>query len=126
MAYLRKLDDTFLRFRGAGGSPGFLGVQWSIMNQTPKIEPVIYLLTGLLVFFTVAIFCAEWWFKSDGAFFQAIAAILGMIAGSLMTKVKTDHDSSNATLPGTTTEVHQLTKTPPDPPVLQEGPPSAS
>ena len=125
MAYLRKLDDTFLRFRGAGGSPGFLGVQWSIMNH-PKMDPVIYLLTGLLVFFTIATFLAEWLFKTDGAFFQTIAALLSMIAGSLMTKIKTDHDSSNATLPGTTTEVHQLTKTPPDPPVLQEGPPSAS
>jgi hypothetical protein len=63
------------------------------MNPTPsKIEPVVYLLTGLLIFFTLATFLAEWWFRTDGAFFQSISNMLSMIAGALMMKIKVDLD----------------------------------
>ena len=54
------------------------------------IEPVVWLLSALLVFFTASLFCAEWWFKSDAQFFQVIAAAFGGMSGALLTKIKVD------------------------------------
>ena len=54
------------------------------------IEPVVWLLAALLIFFTGALFCSEWWFKSDAQFFQVMAAAFGGMSGALLTKIKVD------------------------------------
>lgn len=75
-----------------------------------KLDPNVKLLAVLLIFFSVLMFLSEWWFRSDGAFFQGIAGgfsgILGALLG-LMTK-RNDHT------PDTEPEVPPVT--PPEPP----------
>lgn len=54
-----------------------------------KLDPNVKLLAVLLIFFSLMMFLSEWWFRSDGAFFQGIASgfsgVLGALLG-LMTK----------------------------------------
>ena len=52
-----------------------------------KIEPVVLLLTILLIFFTGTLFLAEWWFKADGQFYQTIAGLVTGIGGALLLRI---------------------------------------
>jgi len=54
----------------------------------PRIEPIIYLLAGLLVFFTLCLFAAEHWFATDGQIFQVISGLLTGISGAMLMRVK--------------------------------------
>jgi hypothetical protein len=57
-----------------------------------KLEPTVILLAVLLVFFTAALFFAEWWFKGDAQFFQAIAGLVSGIGGALLLRITGKQD----------------------------------
>ena len=56
--------------------------------RVSKIDPLVLLLTALTLIMIVALFLAEWWFRQDGAFFQAIAGITATTSGALFMRVK--------------------------------------
>jgi hypothetical protein len=53
-----------------------------------KVEPIVLLLFGAMVFFTVCLFIAEKWFGTDGQLFQVISGLLTGIAGAFLMRVK--------------------------------------
>ena len=63
-----------------------------------KIDPMVVLLAALLIFFTVALFFAEWWFKTDGQFYQTVAGLTTGISGALLLKI-TSHTPKPPDLP---------------------------
>ena len=66
-----------------------------------KLEPTVILLTGLTVFFTVCLFLAEFFFKSDAQFYQTIAGLATGISGALLLKITgLTHVSSKPEQPG--------------------------
>jgi hypothetical protein len=52
-----------------------------------RIDPVVRLLTFMVVLFLAATFCAEWWFKSDAQFFQVISGLVTGAFGALLLKI---------------------------------------
>ena len=82
-----------------------------------KLDPIVVLLTGLQMFFTLALFFAEWWFNSDAQFYQTIAATMSGIAGALLMKI-TGHGNQGGgpTSTDTTTTTQQHTESEPSAP----------
>ncbi len=56
--------------------------------QTEKIEPILLLLTGLIIFFACMLVFVEKFFASDGQVFQVISNILSGIAGAFIMRIK--------------------------------------
>jgi hypothetical protein len=56
------------------------------------LDPVVKLLTGLVIFFVFALFLAEWWFKSDGQFYQTLAGLATTASGGLMLRITGKQD----------------------------------
>lgn len=56
--------------------------------STEKIEPVLLLLVGVMLFFVLTLFLAEYWFQSDSQLFQVMAQLLSGIAGAFMGRIK--------------------------------------
>lgn len=87
---------------------------------------MIILLTALVIFFTFAAFAAEWLFRSDAVFFQAIVGLLSTASGALFMKIRTDYSAPAPPLPGSTivtdtdTHAREVVKTPPNPPEVPE------
>ena len=86
------------------------------MNQH-KLEPIVLLLTLLVVFFTVALFVAEYRFRDDAVFFQALVgmatgvlgALLGIITGKRSAdaiEAKKNTATADATIGTGPTDVH--------------------
>ena len=71
------------------------------MNPPIKIEPVIWLLSFLVIVFLVATFAAEAFFKSDAVFFQAIVSGLSAFSGALLMRVTGRQPSGNDPTPFT-------------------------
>ena len=88
-------------------------------QATARIEPVVYLLTGLVVFFTFALFAAERYFKDDAVFFQSIVGILTTASGALFMKIKTDNTPQSPQVPQVP-QIPQLPQTE-DPAVVKDG-----
>ncbi len=76
-----------------------------------NIEPVILLLTALLVFFTCALFAAEHFFNSDSQLFQVLSGLLTAISGALLMRVKPREPADPKT--STTVETTQKIDHPP-------------
>jgi len=72
-----------------------------------KLEWSIRLLAFFLVFFTVALFFAEMYFKSDAEFFTVIASAFSGVLGALLGMLTGNKP------PGSTVTVDQATNTPP-------------
>ncbi len=56
--------------------------------MSEKIEPVLKLLVGCLVFSVLALFASEIWFKEDSQLFQVLAGLVTGFGASLLTRVK--------------------------------------
>lgn len=77
----------------------------------PKIEPVLVLLSVLVLVFTGCLFASEHWFPMDGQIFQVISGLLTGFGGALLMRVKpaskpedaADH-LSTTTITSSTTE----------------------
>lgn len=52
------------------------------------IEPVLLLLSALLMFFTVLLFCSSSLYPTDGQIFQVISGLVTGFAGALLMRVK--------------------------------------
>ncbi len=65
---------------------------------TNKIEPIVLLLTFLVIFFSVVLVGIAKFLSSDGQTFQIIAGLVTGFAGSLLTRIKTkgEPDSSDS------------------------------
>lgn len=61
------------------------------------VEPVLKLLTALMVFFTLALFACERFFSSDTQVFQVICGLLTAISGAFMMRVKPAHQGPDVT-----------------------------
>lgn len=68
-----------------------------------QIEPIVLLLAALLIFFTLAAFAAEYFFKDDAVFFQAIFGIASGVSGALMMRVKPREAAESTTTTGLST-----------------------
>ena len=53
-----------------------------------KIDPVLYMLIGGMVFFTVILFASEIWFSSDSQLFQVVAGVLTGFTGAFFGRLK--------------------------------------
>jgi hypothetical protein len=58
-----------------------------MMNQQTKLDQVVWLLAGLLVFFTATLFLAEWLFGTDGQFYQTVAGLATGVSGALLMRI---------------------------------------
>ena len=71
----------------------------------PKIEPVLYLLTFLVLVFTCSLFASEHFFPNDGQIFQVVSNLLSGFGGALLMRVKpaakTPDDPPGTTLSST-------------------------
>lgn len=59
-----------------------------LSHMSGKVEPIVLLPFGAMVFFTGCLFAAEKWFNSDGQIFQVISGLLTGIAGAFLMRVK--------------------------------------
>ena len=59
-----------------------------------KIEPILYLLSALIVLFTSVLIGVEWAFKDDAQVFQVVASILSGLAGAFMARIKPANQNS--------------------------------
>ena len=83
------------------------------MTSTMKgLDPVVRLLAGLLVFFTLVLIVTDWFFKSEGQVFQVFSNALSGIVGALLMRVKPDSPAP----PGTHTVSASVTETSAEPP----------
>jgi hypothetical protein len=56
--------------------------------KSEKVEPIIWVLVGLIALFTTAIVYAEHMFKSDGQIFQVFSGGLTTCLGALAMRIK--------------------------------------
>jgi hypothetical protein len=57
-----------------------------------RLEPTVILLATLLVFFTGALFLAEWLFKGDSQFYQTVAGLVTSVGGALLLRITGKQD----------------------------------
>lgn len=79
-------------------------------SKREPLEPVLILLSGLMIFFTAMIFVAEHFFASDGQIFQVISGLLTGISGAFLMRIKprgpaTPDDPHNTVVSSTTQTV---------------------
>lgn len=53
-----------------------------------RLEPIIKLLSALMIFFTAALFLCVLKFSDDGQLFQVISGLLTAISGGFMMRIK--------------------------------------
>lgn len=82
------------------------------MNDKQKVPPIIRLLTGLLVFLVIVCVLVSKWSPSDGQMFQVLAGVLTTTLGILANQIMPDTKKNPP--PGSITDVHQITQTPPE------------
>lgn len=78
------------------------------------LDPVVRLLAGLLVFFTLVLIITDWFFKSEGQVFQVFSNALSGVVGALLMRVKAEEHPKDP--PGTHTVSASITETPAEPP----------
>lgn len=77
-----------------------------------RIEPVLLLLTILVLAFCGMLFAAEHWFVSDSQLFQVISGLVTGFSGALLMRVKPRSERGDpGTEPDTTTTVTTPTAT---------------
>jgi hypothetical protein len=79
------------------------------MSSDPKVEPVepiIWLLSGMILVLLIALFVDEIFFSSDGQIFQVIAGLVSGVTGAFLARIKPANktDSHTSDTPTTTTE----------------------
>jgi uncharacterized membrane-anchored protein len=79
-----------------------------------KIEPILYLLAAMMIFFTAVLIGVEWGFHDDAQVFQVVATILSGIAGAFTIRIKPANQSA-LQAPGSTSTTMSSTDTPPEP-----------
>lgn len=62
-----------------------------------KIEPIILVLCGMAIFFTLAIFLGEKWFNNDAQLFQVFSNVLSGVVGAILMRVKPAATHSSST-----------------------------
>lgn len=67
------------------------------MPPKERVEPILKLLCGCLIFFTAVLFAAEVWFASDSQLFQVVAGVLTSIAGAFLARIKPSKGETGAT-----------------------------
>jgi hypothetical protein len=85
-----------------------------MMNEQQRIPPIIKLLTGLLVFLVITCILVSKWSPNDGQMFQLLAGVLTTTLGILANQIMPDPKKSPP--PGSVTDIHQITQTPPETP----------
>lgn len=70
-----------------------------------RVEPVLKLLTCLLIFFTAILLYVAKYMDSDGQTFQVISGLLMGVAGALLGWIKPPAPGSVEPLPGTSRQV---------------------
>lgn len=70
-----------------------------------RIEPIIILLTGLLVFFTGTLIVCEWIFASDKVLFAVFSGLLSNVSGALFMGIKSQLGIPDTPPPGTKTTI---------------------
>ena len=60
-----------------------------------KVEPILLFLILLMIFFTGALFLAEWRFGNDGQMFQVVSNVLSAVAGAFIMRVKPSSGTPN-------------------------------
>jgi hypothetical protein len=77
-----------------------------------KVDPVLFLLIGGIIFFSLSLFAVDLWFKQDQALFSVLSSLVSGFAGSFFTRLRpkdapTPASSPDATVDTTaTTTVH--------------------
>ncbi len=66
------------------------------MKFDGRIEPITVLLLAAMVFYTCALFVAEFKFQSDAVFFQVISNILSGIVGAFLMRTKPASDKPSS------------------------------
>ncbi len=59
------------------------------------VEPIIKLLSALIIFFTVVLIFCEHFFPADGQVFQVFCGVLTGLVGALMIRVKPPHSEGD-------------------------------
>ncbi|HKS75107.1 MAG TPA: hypothetical protein VJQ82_18005 [Terriglobales bacterium] len=67
-----------------------------------RFEPVLLLLSGLVIFFTACLFASEHFFKDDGQMFQVVSNLLSGFGGALLMRVKPASKSTESADPAVT------------------------
>lgn len=88
-----------------------------------KIEPIVKLLITIFIFLVICMFACEVWFRSDGAYFQAIFSMASSVLGAILgiVKVSTGTGGSATSDSGTAVSISM----PPTQPITPV-PPAAS
>lgn len=79
-----------------------------------RIDPIIYLLTGLVLIYTVVILWTDLFLKSDGQTFQIVSNLASGFAGALLMRInptKVNLDTLDASIKKVT-DVHTETQSP--------------
>lgn len=85
-----------------------------------KIDPIVRLLSGLLVFLTLCLFASEVWFKTDGQFFQVVSGMATGVLGALLGIITGHAKAANQADPDKVATISMSTPvTPPAPPKEQ-------
>ena len=58
------------------------------MKDQETVDPVLKMLCGMVVFFTMVLFVAEKYFGNDAQIFQVVAGLLTGFGGALLMRVK--------------------------------------
>lgn len=84
-----------------------------------RVEPVLKLLTCLLIFFTAILLYVAKYMDSDGQTFQVISGLLMGVAGALLGWIKPPAPGSVEPLPGTSKQIVTVenSATPPAKPI---------
>jgi hypothetical protein len=64
--------------------------------KNESVEPIIYVLVGLIVFFAVALVYCEHQFPQDGQVFQVFSNVLSGVSGALMMRVKPSNSGADS------------------------------
>lgn len=84
------------------------------MKPKERVEPIVALLFGGLVFFTGMVFMCEHFYKDDGQLFQVISNLLSAFSGAFFMRIKARGTETPQVPPGTTTAT--VTTAVPEPP----------
>jgi hypothetical protein len=74
-----------------------------------KVDPILKLLAGLLVFFTFVLIACDYGFKSEGQVFQVFSGVLTGLMGAFLARIKPPSHDDVTLPPGTSQATIQTT-----------------
>ena len=77
-----------------------------------QLEPVLFLLSGMVVLFTLLLFISEKMFPNDGQIFQILGNLVSGFAGALLMRVKPRTQDDEQDKASQTTILKQITTEP--------------